>query len=105
MRATLGPWRGNCRWRCRNWSARRCAGLQLLGQLDTRAALENFRGPQLHLFAEADALVPLAAAEALLEWLPDVEVSTLAASHGLPLECPDEVAGAILRFLREGDDA
>ncbi|MBN0616940.1 transporter, partial [Pseudomonas aeruginosa] len=57
------------------------------------------------LFAEADALVPLAAAEALLEWLPDVEVSTLAASHGLPLECPDEVAGAILRFLREGDDA
>ncbi|MEQ6598792.1 transporter, partial [Pseudomonas aeruginosa] len=25
--------------------------------------------------------------------------------HGLPLECPDEVAGAILRFLREGDDA
>ncbi len=36
------------------------AGLQLLGQLDTRAALENFRGPQLHLFAEADALVPLA---------------------------------------------
>ena len=42
------------------------AGLQLLGQLDTRAALENFRGPQLHLFAEADALVPLAAAEALL---------------------------------------
>ncbi|SQC52162.1 8-amino-7-oxononanoate synthase [Pseudomonas aeruginosa] len=81
------------------------AGLQLLGQLDTRAALENFRGPQLHLFAEADALVPVAAAEALLEWLPDVEVSTLAASHGLPLECPDEVAGAILRFLREGDDA
>ncbi len=81
------------------------AGLQLLGQLDTRAALENFRGPQLHLFAEADALVPVAAAEALLEWLPDVEVSTLAASHGLPLECPDEVASAILRFLREGDDA
>ncbi|RZG19517.1 transporter, partial [Klebsiella pneumoniae] len=36
---------------------------------------------------------------------PDVEVSTLAASHGLPLECPDEVASAILRFLREGDDA
>ncbi|RQD06788.1 transporter [Pseudomonas aeruginosa] len=57
--------------------------------------------PQL----EREALVPLAAAEALLEWLPDVEVSTLAASHGLPLECPDEVAGAILRFLREGDDA
>ncbi|MFG9941516.1 transporter, partial [Pseudomonas aeruginosa] len=28
-----------------------------------------------------------------------------AASHGLPLECPDEVARAMTRFLREGDDA
>lgn len=61
------------------------------------------REPHLNVLIEP--LPSLAAAEALLEWLPDVEVSTLAASHGLPLECPDEVAGAILRFLREGDDA
>ncbi|MCY1426876.1 pimelyl-[acyl-carrier protein] methyl ester esterase [compost metagenome] len=81
------------------------AGLQLLGQLDTRQALHNYPGPQLHLFAGNDALVPASAAEALLEWLPDVEVSVVeGASHGLPLERPDEVATAILRFMREGED-
>ena len=81
------------------------AGLQLLGRLDTRAALERYDGPQLHLFAGNDALVPSGAADALLGWLPDVEVNTIAgASHGLPLERPDEVAAAILTFIHEGDD-
>ncbi|AGI22345.1 alpha/beta fold hydrolase [Pseudomonas sp. MT3] len=82
------------------------AGLQLLGQLDARPALGRYPGPQLHLFADNDALVPASAADALLEWLPDIEVARMAgASHGLPLEQPDEVAGAILRFIHEGDDA
>ncbi|NQD93056.1 alpha/beta fold hydrolase [Pseudomonas sp. CrR25] len=81
------------------------AGLRLLAVLDTRAALQGYTGPQLHLFAGHDALVPPSAAEALLEWLPDVEVSTVTgASHGLPLECPDGVAAAMLHFMREGDD-
>ncbi|KAF1067625.1 MAG: Pimeloyl-[acyl-carrier protein] methyl ester esterase [Pseudomonas citronellolis] len=81
------------------------AGLQLLGSLDTREALARYAGPQLHLFAGRDALVPVAAAEALLQTLPDVEVSTLPeASHGLPLERPDEVAAALLQFMREGGD-
>ncbi|MCY1404775.1 Pimeloyl-[acyl-carrier protein] methyl ester esterase [compost metagenome] len=82
------------------------AGLQLLGQLDTREALGRYPGPQLHLFAGSDALVPASAAEALLEWLPDIEVSVFDdASHGLPLERPDEVARAVLRFMQEGEDA
>ncbi|MNN01235.1 Pimeloyl-[acyl-carrier protein] methyl ester esterase [compost metagenome] len=82
------------------------AGLQLLGQLDTREALSRYPGPQLHLFAGSDALVPASAAEALLEWLPDIEVSVFDdASHGLPLERPDEVARAVLRFMQEGEDA
>jgi pimeloyl-[acyl-carrier protein] methyl ester esterase len=38
------------------------AGLELLAQLDTRTALQSFRGPQLHLFAGLDALVPAEAA-------------------------------------------
>ncbi|WP_277052491.1 alpha/beta fold hydrolase [Zestomonas thermotolerans] len=80
------------------------AGLQLLAELDGRAALETYPGPQLHLFAGRDALVPAAAAQALLDWLPDVEVQCFAAaSHGLPLEQPEELAGAILAFMREGD--
>ncbi|MFC5699598.1 alpha/beta fold hydrolase [Pseudomonas sp. GCM10022186] len=81
------------------------AGLRLLDVLDTRAALQGFGGPQLHLFAGRDALVPAAAADALLNWLPDVEVQVVAdASHGLPLERPEEVAAAILAFMREGED-
>ncbi|MCY1314128.1 pimelyl-[acyl-carrier protein] methyl ester esterase [compost metagenome] len=81
------------------------AGLRLLDVLDTRAALQGYGGPQLHLFSGRDALVPATAATALLEWLPDVEVQVFEeASHGLPLERPEEVATAILRFMREGGD-
>ncbi|WP_028238158.1 alpha/beta fold hydrolase [Stutzerimonas azotifigens] len=81
------------------------AGLQLLAQLDVRPALADFRGPQLHLFAGCDALVPVAAAEALLALVPDAEVAVLdGASHGLPLERPDDVAATLLAFLREGED-
>lgn len=81
------------------------AGLRLLDVLDTRAALQGYSGPQLHLFSGRDALVPASAAKALLEWLPDVEVQVFEeASHGLPLERPEEVAAVILDFMREGDD-
>lgn len=82
------------------------AGLDALAVLDTRAALQVFNGPQLHLFAGGDALVPPAAATALLELLPDVRVGVLEqASHAFVLERPHEVAKAILAFLREaGDD-
>ncbi|WP_120994727.1 alpha/beta fold hydrolase [Stutzerimonas urumqiensis] len=81
------------------------AGLQLLARLDVRAALADFRGPQLHLFAERDALVPIAAAEALVDVVPDAEVAVLdGAGHGLPLERADDVAATLLAFLREGED-
>jgi len=81
-------------------------GLELLAQLDSRAALQAFRGPQLHLFAGADALVPGAAAGALLALLPDIEIGLLGqASHAFVLERPHEVAAAIQAFLHEaGDD-
>lgn len=81
------------------------AGLQLLVGLDTRGALRAYSGPQLHLFAGRDALVPPAACQALLDWLPDVEASIIReASHGLPVECPDAVAEAMLAFMFEGED-
>ncbi len=81
------------------------AGLHLLAELDGRAALQRYVGPQLHLFAGSDALVPAAAAEALLACLPDVEVDVLAnASHGLPLERAEDVATAMLAFMGEGED-
>lgn len=56
-------------------------GLELLAQLDTRQALQAFRGPQLHLFAGLDGLVPAEAA-GLLALLPDVEIGLIEqASH------------------------
>ena len=81
------------------------AGLALLAELDGRESLQRYVGPQLHLFAGNDALVPAAAAEALLAWLPDVEVDVLPnASHGLPLERAEDVATAMLAFMNEGED-
>jgi pimeloyl-[acyl-carrier protein] methyl ester esterase len=81
-------------------------GLQLLEQLDTRSALQTFRGPQLHLFAGHDAFVPAEAASDLLALLPDVEVGVIEqASHAFLLENPHGVAAAIQAFLHEsGDD-
>ncbi|MNG04394.1 putative aminoacrylate hydrolase RutD [compost metagenome] len=78
----------------------------MLAALDTRGALQDFVGPQLHLFAGGDALVPANTAAALLALLPDVEIGLVdAASHAFPLERPHEVAAAIQAFLHEaGDD-
>ncbi|MBF8766280.1 alpha/beta fold hydrolase [Pseudomonas putida] len=80
--------------------------LQVLALLDTRAALEAFAGPQLHLFAGADALVPAEAAQGLSELLPDVEVGLVEdSSHAFVLEYPQELASGIKSFLHEsGDD-
>ncbi|MFT0179003.1 MULTISPECIES: alpha/beta fold hydrolase [Pseudomonas] len=81
------------------------AGLELLARLDTRAALQAFSGPQLHLFGAHDALVPATAAQALRDELPTAQVEVLEhASHGLPLERPDEVATRIREFIYAGRD-
>ncbi|WP_247269653.1 MULTISPECIES: alpha/beta fold hydrolase [Pseudomonas] len=82
------------------------AGLELLAQLDTREALQAFRGPQLHLFAGQDGLVPAEAAGSLFALLPDIEIGLIEqASHAFLLEDPHGVAGAIQAFLHEcGDD-
>ena len=81
------------------------AGLELLGKLDTRAALQRFNGPQLHLFAGLDALVPVQAASDVLALLPDVEVGLIEqACHAFLLEAPHELAAAIQAFLHESGD-
>ena len=77
-------------------------GLELLAQLDTREALLAYRGPQLHLFAGMDGLVPAEAASDLLALLPDVEIGLIEqAGHAFLLEDPHGVAGAIQAFLHE----
>ena len=74
--------------------------------MDTRPALQAFNGPQLHLFAGTDGLVPAEAASALLALLPDIEVGLIEqACHAFLLQAPHELAAAIQVFLHEsGDD-
>ena len=77
-------------------------GLELLGRLNTSQALRDFQGPQLHLFAGLDGLVPAEAASDLLALLPDVEIGLIEqAGHAFLLEDPHGVAGAIQAFLHE----
>ncbi|MBD8473958.1 alpha/beta fold hydrolase [Pseudomonas sp. CFBP 8770] len=77
-------------------------GLHVLAELDTRAALQAFAGPQLHLFGGRDSLVPAWAVSALRELLPEAEIGLFEqASHAFMLEDSQRVAGAIQAFLRE----
>lgn len=82
------------------------SGLEVLAQLDTRHALQAFRGPQLHLFGGLDGLVPAEAAGELFALTPDIEIGLIEqAGHAFLLEDPHGVAGAIQAFLHEsGDD-
>lgn len=86
--------------------ARLLAGLDLLAALDNRAALAGFTGPQLHLLAEHDQLLPASAAADLLALLPAGEVDVLeGCGHALVLEQPQALAALIGEFVREaGDD-
>jgi len=77
------------------------AGLRLLAELDVRSALHGYFGPQLHLFAGGDALVPSTACDALRRWMPGIEAELIAStSHALPLERPDDVAATIADFIK-----
>lgn len=81
------------------------AGLRLLANLDNRLALSAFTGPQLHLLAEQDALVPADAAEQLLALLPAGEVDVLeGCGHAFVLEQADALAALMLDFIREACD-
>ncbi|MBF8162175.1 alpha/beta fold hydrolase [Ectopseudomonas hydrolytica] len=81
------------------------AGLQVLATLDNRTALATFAGPQLHLLAEQDALVPAAVADELLALLPAGEVDVLeGCGHAFVVEQPQALAGLLLEFIREASD-
>lgn len=78
------------------------AGLDVLAALDTQAAVQTFNGPQLHLFAGQDALVPAAASHALRAVHAGSEVQLIEhVSHAFSLEHPQMVAAAIQAFIRE----
>lgn len=79
-----------------NWNE----GLDLLGTLDNRNALQSLSVPGLHLFGEGDALVPAAAGEAIADLNPGQTVLVIAErGHALHLSATDEVCAAINEFL------
>lgn len=62
--------------------------------------LENIRCPALVIKAGDDKLVPPQVVERYSDILPNVQIVTLpTASHGLAVEQPDQVAGAITAFI------
>ena len=78
----------------------RLHGLAVLGMLDNRVALRSPLQPMLHCFAAQDALVPVAAAEAIgaLHASSRIAIS-YQASHALPLEQPQWLAAEIAGWL------
>ncbi|MGP3790034.1 alpha/beta fold hydrolase [Pseudomonas sp. B392_1p] len=78
------------------------AGLECLAQLDGRAALATWQGPHLHLFAEQDVLVPVAAAQATRRHLPQAHIEVIEqVSHAAPFSHARQVAGSMLAFIQE----
>ena len=81
------------------------AGLDLLAELDNCNAISTFAGAQLHLLAEADALVPLAAAEALRELNPAAMVELLGQSHASVVAEPQLLAQRVVAFIESRQHA
>lgn len=80
-----------------NWGQ----ALELLSSLDNRACLQSLVQPLLHLLAECDALVPLAAAEALRSLNPHHRLQVLpGAAHALHWSQPAAVVAAVRDFYQ-----
>lgn len=74
--------------------------LVLLAQLDNRTAFASLTQPGLHLFAEKDALVPVAAAAALRELNRQQHIHVLEnVAHALHWSKPQAVIEAVKDFL------
>ncbi len=75
--------------------------LELLSVLDNRAALSALKQPCLHLLAEKDALVPIAAAASLAQLNPAHKIAIISqAAHALHWSKPEAVSEQIQRFVQ-----
>lgn len=76
-------------------------GLTLLANLDTRLALKQLAQPQYHLFAEQDALVPIACAAQLQHLLPNAKIEVLnQRGHAFVIQESASIANKIEQFIR-----
>ncbi|WP_223826113.1 malonyl-ACP O-methyltransferase BioC [Spongiibacter pelagi] len=85
------------------WSQAQLAnGLAWLREWDHRAFLKEISRPGLHLFGEQDALVPVAAVEAIAEIKPAHQVSTIADCAHIPFLSQQPIfLETVIRFLKE----
>ncbi len=86
-------------------SANALAGLDVLAELDNRAAITEFDGPQLHLLAQDDALVPSATANNLRELNPQASVEVLGHSHAGVMAEPQLLVERVATFILSGQYA
>lgn len=81
------------------------AGLDVLAELDNRAAINAFAGPQLHLLAQTDALLPPAALNSLRELNSQASVELLGHSHACVSAEPQLLTQRIASFILSGQYA
>ena len=92
MRGLMEPEKINPQW---------LQALELLAQLDNRDAFAQLTQPGLHLLAQQDALIPVAAAQALAQLNPQQHVQVIAgAAHALHWSQPELVVQTIHAFLQ-----
>lgn len=72
-----------------------------LAQLDNRQAMREMACPQLHLLAEADALVPAAVAGPLQALNRRAQVRVMPGSHAFVCTRHEAVGAAMLEFMRQ----
>ncbi len=75
------------------------AGLDVLAELDNREAISAFAGPQLHLLASADALLPAEAVKLLRDLNPQAKVELLGHCHASIFAEPQLLAQRIVPFI------
>lgn len=76
--------------------------LQLLSSLDNRHAIAQLRQPCVHMYAEKDALVPVAAVNAIKEINPHHDVMVFEqTAHALHWSQPHKLVDCIALFLKK----
>ncbi|WP_461517210.1 malonyl-ACP O-methyltransferase BioC [Porticoccus sp.] len=77
-------------------------GLLLLEELDNRSVLVALSAPSLHIFGEADQLVPVSAAAAIQKLNSYLKVVVLDGTAHVPqLSCPQRLADILVNFVRD----
>lgn len=81
--------------------ALRC-GLEILQQVDLRAAYREISAPTLHVLGERDNLVPVGVHDSLKSLQPNAQIAVIKDVAHLPfLSAPDVFMNAVLDFLHD----